>query len=264
MGALLPSKALHPRAYQAIHLPTSVGGYGLGFDDEFKDILINCPEPHQWLLSKAMVGLNVKKELRIFRLLNTNTSTRGVESIQQFQQKIIDQLSDYPGMINAISWRELLLQFPTDDQNTRRTIAMAAEAGILSIEEFAKRATRGNLFQHLLLGTGPLKEFNTRPFVSTYKYVWKRCEEELLDVYRLPESFTSSDVAKAIRNIAPQWYFDINQTTTTDIGPYCEVGDPAEEYEFCDTTYIKKYTEGFPNLSIGKAFIGMSDISYRW
>jgi len=260
MGPLLPSKALHPRAYKAIHLPTIVGGYGLGFEEEYESILRGCPEPHQWLLSKAMAGLNVKKELRIFRRLNTNTSTRGVEEIQQFEQKIVSQLSDYPSMVNAISWDEVKRLFPNPDQNPRLTIAMAADKGILSFEDFAKRATRGNLFQHLLLGTGKLKVFNTRPYTQTYKHVWSECEKEDLDIYRLPDTFSSAEVAIAIRNIAPQWYFDINQETTTDVGPYCEVGDPAEVFDFRETTYIKKYTEGFPNLIVGKEFLGVKDI----
>jgi hypothetical protein len=257
MGALLPSKAAHPRAYAAIHLPTAVGGYGLGLKREYKTMLFKSPEPTQWLFAKALLGLNVKEDLRIFRRLNTNVTMRGVECIQKLSETIIGQLSDYPGMINAIGWKELVTRFPAADENSRRTIAMASEAGFLSIENFAKRAVRGNLFQHLLLGGDSIKEFNTRPFTRTYNHVWTVCEERMLDHYDLDPSVTNDQLIKIINDIAPEWYFDINQTTTTDVGPFCEVGDPLEEYDFRDTTYIKKYTEGFPNLIVGKAFLGI-------
>jgi len=257
MGSLLPRQSVNPRAFAAIHLPSKIGGYGLGLKDELQKWLALAPEPHRWLISKASVGINVKKDLKIFRKLNTNTSSRGVESILDYQQKIIDQLSDYPTYINAISWWELKQQFPDPTNNAKRTIALAADSGILSIEEFAKRVTRGNLFQELLLGKKDLKVFNTRKYTETYRnIVWKYCEQEGMADWSDYPVLTSSEIAKVIDEMVPQWYFDINQITTFDIGLY----DPdtgEETYEFVDGTYDSMFTKGLPSLSIPPRKLGI-------
>nr|UJQ92711.1 MAG: putative RNA-dependent RNA polymerase [Narnaviridae sp.] len=257
MGCLLPRKASHPRAFAAIHLPTKVGGYGLGLKSELQQFLDRSPEPTQGLIYKSSLGLSVKEDLKIFRILNTNTSDRGVENIQQFQQKIIDQLSEYPQMINAISWEDLKQKFPDPLNNAKRTIALAADSGYLSIEEFAKRATRGNLFQSLLMGGKDLKIFNTFPFVQTYKnMVWPKAEDAGLLEYS-GMSLTSEEIAIAIDSMVPQWYFDINQITTMDTGFWDPENPETETWDFKDDTYINKYTEGFPSFDIGFKVLGL-------
>mgnify|MGYP003572102243 CR=1 FL=1 len=257
MGALLPRKAVNPRAFAAIHLPQSVGGYGLGMKRELSKFLYQCPEPTIGLIHKAHAGVNVKKDLRYFRTLNTNTSVRGVEDILELQTRIIDQLNDYPNMINAISWWDVKQQFPAPDGNARRTIALAADAGILSVEEFAKRATRGNLFQELLMGKKGLKIFNTRKFIHTYRWVWGQAEDSGLLDWVEHEPLDNAAVAKAIDSISPQWYFDINQVTTMDLG-FWDPEHPEEEvWDFHDATYIDKYTKGLPSFNVGFKVLGL-------
>jgi len=257
MGSLLPRMSANPRAYAAIHLPSKVGGYGLGLKVELQKWLALSPEPHRWLISKSSVGINVKRDLKIFRRLNTNTSRRGVESILDYQERIIDQLSEYPTYINAISWWELKQQFPDPMNNAKRTIALAAQSGILSIEEFAKRVTRGNLFQELLLGKKDLKVFNTRKYVDTYRNsVWTYCEREGMADWSDYPVLTSSEIAKVIDEMVPQWYFDVNQITTFDIGQV----DPdtgEETYDFVDGPYESMFTKGLPSLSIPPNKLGI-------
>jgi len=259
MGDLLPRKAVNPRAFAAIHLPAKVGGFGLGMPHELQKFLMESPEPHQGLIYKAHLGFNVKADLRIFRRLNTNTASRGIESIQELQERIIGQLSDYPNMINAIEWKEVKKQFPDSNNNARKTIALAADAGILSIEEFAKRATRGNLFQELLLGKEEQKSFNTRPYVQTYKnIVWPYAEDEgLLDYSGGASSLTSDQIVTAIDEMLPAWYFDVNQITSLDYGFWDPDNPDTETWEFGEDTYINKYTQGLPSLSIPPHKLGI-------
>jgi hypothetical protein len=259
MGDLLPRKAVNPRAFAAIHLPTKVGGYGLGMSHELQQFLRDSPEPHQGLIFKAHLGFNVKADLRIFRQLNTNTAVRGVESIQRLQEQIIDQLNDMPNMIDAIEWKEVRNRYPDPNFNARKTIALAADDGILSVEEFAKRATRGNLFQELLLGKKELKSFNTRPYVKTYgSRVWPYADDEGLLAYaKGADSLTNQEIASAIDQMVPQWYFDVNQPTAVDYGHWNPEDPDSETWEFGEATYISSYTQGLPSLGIAPHKIGI-------
>jgi hypothetical protein len=183
MGELLPRKARNPKAFAAIHLPTAVGGYGLGLKRDTKKWLEASPEPTQYFVFKLFMGQAVKKDLRVLRQLNTNTSRRGVADLLDYQEELCEKLNRMAeasrriplhlqrGKPIAMNWWELKHQFPAD--NAKRTVALAADNNILSVEEFVKRVTRGNLFQELLIGTKDLKVFNTNKYVDTYrKVVW--------------------------------------------------------------------------------------------
>jgi hypothetical protein len=258
MGSLLPRKAINPKAFAAIHLPTKVGGYGLGLKRELQKWVYLSPEPTKGLIYKAHLGLSVKEDLRYFRILNTNTSDRGVEDIQELRQRIIDQLSEYPGMINAISLLELKQKFPNEENNIKKTMALAMDSGYLSIEEFAKRATRGNLFQELLLGAKDLKVYNTRPYCSTYqKVTWNRAEAEGLLEYAKNFNLDQNQIEDAIWNMEPAWWFDINQITALDVG-YWDGNPDTETWDFRDDTYINKYTQGLPSFDVGFKFLGLN------
>jgi hypothetical protein len=258
MGPLLPSRSTHPKAFAATMLPQVIGGFGLGLSSELDGLVGKLPDPHQWLLTKMSMNHSVVKDLRMFRKLNTTLSVRGIKSIKQLEDTIIGQFEDYPNMVNAKTRKDALAPFwVLAGGNPRKAEELAAEAGILSFSEFAKRATRGNLFQTLLLDTEKVSQFGTRTFVEAYQKLWGQCEDAGLNVYRhfdLPKSNIKSIIDN---NVGQQWFFDINQETAADIGPYCEVGDPDEIFDFVETTYIEKYTKGFPNLTIGKRFIGV-------
>jgi hypothetical protein len=258
MGPLLPRKAVNPRCFAAMHLPTIVGGYGLGMKHELQSFLYASPEPTKGLIHKAFLGCDVKDDLKIFRKLNVNVASRGVESILKLQETIVSQLSDYPSMVNAITWDDVKKRFPDVNQNARKSIALAADEGILSFQDFAKRATRGNLFQELLMGAKGLSTFNTNPFVKTYnKYVWERAEEIGMLDFSEHRPLTNAEIVATIKDISPQWYFDINQMTSMDVGFWDPLDPETETWDFKDDTYINKYTEGFPSFNIGLKFLGL-------
>jgi len=258
MGCLLPSKALHPRAYAAVHLPTTVGGYGLGFDEEMTHFLYQSPEPFRWLLSKRLLGLDVREELRKFRTLNSNISNRGIPEVQEFADRIIDQLEKYPKLVNALSWKELTDRFPDPDKNARKILAYARDEGLMSFAEYVKWSMRGNLFQDLLMSKPEqLSLFNTRPFTQTLRNIWGWCEEIGLDHYGdIPTNLTNQELNKLFREISVSWFFDINQMTTIDIAPKPETGEE-EQYLFVDVPYRDAFTIGLPSLLVGKTFLGL-------
>jgi hypothetical protein len=255
MGAMLPTESTHPRAYNVLFLPTKVGGFGLGFREEIAECFQRSPEPHRWFLSKLMAGEDVSAELRILRRLNTNVSRRGIESIRVLEDEIALQLEQYPTMVNAITGKELQEKFPAE--NFRKVIAIASDNDWLSFGEYAKRATRGNLFQSLLLNEEPLKIFKTRPFVKTYFHIWGELDKMGLSSYGTEVPWNSKEIVKAIDKAGGMYFFDTNQSTYMDIGPFCEIDDPEEIFDFQETTYNRVWSLKLPNLSIGMNFIGV-------
>nr|UJQ92930.1 MAG: putative RNA-dependent RNA polymerase [Narnaviridae sp.] len=254
MGSLLPRKAVNPRAFAAIHLPTKVGGYGLGLKEELRNFYLQSPKPTQGLINKSWLGLNVKSSLRYFRKLNCNVSARGVGYIQELQELIIDRLSEFPIGINAIEWREVKNRFPNPLNNARRTIADAADKGILSIEEFAKRAVRGTLFQDLLAGGGDRKIFNTRKFTDTYKnIVWKSAEDDGILSYAGDFGLTSDQIAIAIDQMQPQYYFDVNQIVLSDMDFFMD----EDTMDFTEERFIDLFTKGLPSLMVNPRKLGI-------
>jgi len=260
MGELLPRKASNPRLFNHILLPRKVGGYGLGFPEEYLSALLGSPEPTQYVLSLMLLGVPVPEDLKILRSLNTNVSTRGVEEIQEFEQDyIIDMLNKYPASVNAITWKELKQKFPSPNDNAKETVAIAADAGWLSPEDFAKRCTRGLLFQKLIMGESKLKVFNTRRLVDQYKHVWGRLEDRhpIMDGRLLPDDLNSAMIAKAIEQSSAMWFFDINQIDIVDVG-YCDPDFSDDEtWVQKDVSFIQNHTEGYPNLIVGKKFVGV-------
>jgi len=274
MGNFLPSASKHPRAFAAVHLPIEIGGYGLGFSHEIKELLLKSPEPFQWLVKKSLLGLDISADIRQFRVLNTNTSVRGIDSLLEYQEILLEQLRMFPGMVNAIGWKDLQQQFPSPNQNPRETIALAERQGILSFEEFVKRASRGDIFQALIQGE-KLKVFNTRPYVDTLRRVWNNVEDTLSCYSQVSlADFSNREILFAIKSGVPQWYFDINQETTMDFGfrplvretEIVKMGllsrkrfkiDPSEEFDFRSGSYKEKF-QGGPDLTIGFRFIGLN------
>jgi len=261
MGSFLPKKSINPKCFHAIHLPVEIGGYGLGFKEDMQRHLLESPAPFRWLLSKAKSGLDIRRDVRIFRKLNTNPTRRGISSITEYEERIVGQLNDWPNMVNAISWKELQLKYPADNDNPRSTVAKAAQDNILSVEEFAKRAVRGNLFQSLLMGEEKIGCYNTRPFAQTLSRVWSQCEELDLDIFEEAEfSMDSNEIYRLIKSINPSWYFDVSQLTSLDVGYYDPEFPEEETYDFKEATCLKKYEMGTPSLNIGKKFLGLQRV----
>jgi len=257
MGSFLPNERTHPKLYALIHLPNLLGGYGLGFPEELRENILKSPAPIHWVVNRMLSGEFQKSDLRIFRSLNSNTSARGVEEILRLKEVIIDQLDDYPDMVGGINIHALRQKFP--GFNDRHVLSLADRAGFLSFEEFASRAIRGNLFQDLLMGVKKPKVFNTKPIVATFSNIWGNVEKRGWDIHDsdLYSVVPESELKRVMNKNERLWFFDTNQETMMDIGPWCEVGDPDEEFDFVECLYKDIYTKGFPNLRIGKGFLGI-------
>jgi hypothetical protein len=269
MGNLLPRKHKNPKAFQAIHLPASMGGYGLGDTEDINLYLDGCPSIIQAVANKALQGESISAESKILRKLNTNPSSRGISKILEFKDKIINQLEEYPTMVNAINFGQLRNRFPeVEIGDNRRILFLAQKEGLLSFSEFADFATRGNLFQSLIMGEEKLKNFNTVPYVKTLKKIWDVLEDEYhVDIYENDYSWRDMEpntVFKILSNPTPQWFFDINQTTSMDVG-YWDPQDPdSETWDFKDDiNYLSKYSMKTPNMGLDYEFVGINKRAYR-
>jgi hypothetical protein len=254
MGPLLPSKVLHPRAYAAIHLPTIVGGYGLGFVDELSRAWEQSPEPHKWLLSKILSGADVTDELRLFSRLNRNISQRGVELSALLREKVQDFIEKYPDVVELKSFAEIKQEFYHESLSNREILFQAKGKGYFSVREFVEWSVRGNLFQELLLGNRKLNIFNTVPYTRTYQKVWDECEDLGLNHYGITKDVTKEHIAKAMESLGPQWFLNINLEIPVFIGN--PEDDSLEDDDLVNIPLKEAFTRGLPDLQVGKAFIG--------
>lgn len=280
MGTLLPKEHENPRAFAAIHLPTIVGGFGLGLKEDLLKWVLKSPEPTQWLVSQLVANEFERKDLNIFKKLNSNTSSRGIASIFDYQEELIDDLytlceeiiadrSDGDSAsegLNPLTWFELRQRFPSD--NSRRTIAEAENHKILSIEEFVKRATRGNLFQELLIGGEKLKVFNTNKYVTTYqKVVWPYWEsqKEARNI-KLPDDLTSVQIATAMNRAQRMLFINseapfllmVKRDDSDESRMNALIfGDEDDGYDSKIGTLNKMHTMGLPNMVIPRSQLGV-------
>uniref|UniRef100_A0AAT9JA15 RNA-dependent RNA polymerase n=1 Tax=Reticulitermes grassei narna-like virus 1 TaxID=3133488 RepID=A0AAT9JA15_9VIRU len=256
MGALLPSRAIHPRCFHQILLPKVLGGYDLGLPHEIYPAYLCSTEPIKWLLNKAFMGLDVKNELGYLTRLNSNQSVRGVEGLQQLRTTIVDQLREYPQMVGAISWKELLEKFPPDNDNPRHTEARASDAGWMSFKGFAEYSTRSSLFQELLMGDKSLRMFNTSAYVHTFNRIWTKLEEEGLASFGA-EPLCESDFRNILKTLDTDMWFDASQPTSADVG-FWDGNPETETYDFVDVPYKELYEMNLPHLQVGLRFLGLN------
>lgn len=255
MGPLLPREHSNPKAFAAIHLPPILGGYGLG-GRELKKYLKASPEPHQRLLSKMMLGITVTDELALLRKLNHNPSTRGVESIDQYELDLANQINALASQYGCISWTDFQEKFR--GANNRITIANGYREGWMSVSDFAKRVTRGTLFQHLLMGTAKAKEFQTVPWVQTYRNIWNRLMD-LVGPYDIPDwdRLTDKQLNRLVNSCNKVWYIDSCRMNTFDLGVEDNSPDGEHEtYDFVQAPWLFGARIGMPDLSVGKHFVG--------
>lgn len=254
MGNLLPREHKNPRAFAAIHLPNILGGYGLG-GENYKEYFMKSPWPHRCLLSKMLTGIDCRQELRILRNLNTNLSTRGVKAIADFEAELCSFISDRASAFGCKTWPEFRKMFP--DDNSRVAIANGFRAGWMSVQDFAKQATRGTLFQHLLMGTAKAKEFQTTPWVQTYAKFYETFKA-MVEPYGEPdwENLTDKHIRTIVESANKVWYIDSRQIETFDLGVGDNSPQEPEIYDFVDAELLTGFRIGMPDLSVGKHFVG--------
>jgi hypothetical protein len=255
MGPLLPREHLNPRAFAAIHLPTLLGGYGLG-GRNVKKYLMAAPLPHRCLISKMILGVDVTEELKILSKLNRNITVRGAKNILDFETDYTIQINGLAKRYGAINWKEFKSKFPSD--NNRVSIAAGFRAGWMSVTDFVKQITRGQLFGSLLANPRSGKEFNTTPWVRQYQ----RCWDELLvrvEDYGEPDwdRYSDTDLYRLIESCNKMWFVDSNRENTFDLGEE-ETSSSPETYDFVTAPWLDGARRGAADLSVGKHFVGWS------
>jgi hypothetical protein len=288
MGPFLPKKSENPRCYHAIHLPQEMGGYGLGFTDELLSHLEGSPDPFRWLISKSMAGDDIREDLRMFRRLNRNLSSRGIPQAEEMAELTVQSLRERAesGELATLSWDELKQKFPPRNENNRSTIAAAMEEGIYSFEDYGKLVARGNSFLGLL-NRKEIKIFNTVPFVKSVNRLWTKCEEADLDIYAGADFFPQDgkSLIRLIRNAQPQLYFDINQETTSwEVKPgrsldefievhkvYCRIPWSHMKchvselfFDYTTRSYRADAEDRMPHMKLGFKFLKVKNPSQPW
>lgn len=286
MGNLLPRESQHPRAFANIHLPMELGGYGLGFPDEWPEFLLKSPEPTRYLIVKAQTFggyQDMSKDIRIFAKLNHNTSVRGLSSMTDYIELSLEREAarpferdptgfgmrkvTYPNELSSdlykrtrwyATWNDVCTSYEQEGDSPRHVVDRAARAGWISQSEYVNRCSRGILFQTLLLGKEKLSLYNTTPWVKTYHdHIWKWYESEGGPQWDLSilEGLSPFLLKRMIRSLRGMWYVNTDAEAKVTI-----VSDAVDDYGEPIGTIVpghrlKLETQGLPNLQVDDSFL---------
>jgi hypothetical protein len=199
MGNLLPSRWKYPKIWYQIQLPPELGGLNLGVGEEISSLLDNSPYPTKRLVAKILAGADVRQERKLLRTLNSNPVMRTSLVYKQKVEFFIERLEfcqstgyeHIPGMGTRLkkwwTWSELQARYP-NARDPREILHEARSDGITSIEEYAMRAAREDLFWDLLQRTEKTNQFSTVPYPTRYERIWDGLMT-LTDGFDPPESF---------------------------------------------------------------------------
>jgi hypothetical protein len=258
MGNLLPNRTKNPRAFAAIHLPVEIGGYGLGLKSELIKWLRQSPYPTRLLIGKLLAGADIRAELKLLRRLNKNPSARGIPQRRDYEDELTDILTDNFQRYGGKTFAEISVDFPGAD--ARETLALARSKGILSTTELVKELTRGTLFQNLLMKEGDGSgNFNTVPFVQTYRRIWEPLYE-FVKGFSEPnwDTLNPKEVLNKIYTADKLYFFNRDFPIIFE-GTLSWRDSPEDVFE--DISYAVPLSEGFskgyPSLSIGLKPLGL-------
>ena len=240
-------KGTHHRTICAVtSLPTELGGLGLCYNSEYLKAL-----PPIWnkalrtLLDEGAVGTRVRSLLgNIFR----NSVPRGVQ-VDNFVTDLVDQILDYPDMVEAKSLTVLLAQEGLEDVSFRRALHVLRERHFVSIPDLPGIAERPYLFHKLLIGEGG-KSFRTEPVKDRIRQVWSKLEELTLNPNEEP---LSEEELKRAREISKSLLFvNLEEKTTLALvtrGEY-DPEDPWISADFQEVNLRQAITFGEPSMTV--------------
>lgn len=247
MGSYLPSVFEHPSLYNHILLPKQIGGLDLYLPGELWSAVMKSPLPTLLLVTALLNDVDVREEVRIFRLLNTNPGSRGLKSIKDLQEHLIAEVYQDPDSFGAVRFKRIRELYESDpDDNVRWTLYKAGQQGWLPVEEYAKRATRGSLFSTLLLGKEEVKNYDTRPLESTYAHIWNMTLDSLKSKTRglkIPEGVSEQTLLRVLTSSGPDLFI--------------QVPKPEEDDPYFIRMRYEEALLGMPHLIVGHNFVGL-------
>jgi hypothetical protein len=250
MKGLIPSANRDLEAYHSIHLPTKLGGYGLGLREELIEHLMKSKVEIRKVVTLLSYGLDAMPALRLLSRLNANISERSVQGHKWYEDEMVAQFREYPGMVGAIDAAELKTKFPA--ATFAETIEIAERHDWYSIEKFARDVTRGNMFKELLTeGVSKKKIFQTRPWIDEFDRIRPRLDDE---VGYLPDMEIGQLSLLALQDLlarcSKSWWLDVSQVTCFDRG------ESDDMFDFFDEKLGVAYAMRTPALRVGSKFLG--------
>jgi hypothetical protein len=236
-------------------LPTELGGLGLAYNMQYLNTL-----PPIWNRAIRTILLEGSAGTRVRSLLGNifvNSVPRGVQ-IDNFVTDLVDQILDFPSMVDAKSLSELLADEKLESESFRRALHVLRERHWVSVPDLPGLAERPYLFRKLLLGAGG-KSFRTEPIKDRIRKVWSKLEE--LDLHPNDEPLLEEEIKRA-REISKSLLFvNLKQMTTLALvkrGQY-DPEDPWTSADFREVSLREAITYGEPSMTV--SLPTMSDAS---
>ena len=177
-----------------------------------------------------------------------NTVPRGVQ-IDNFVTDLVDQILDYPNMVDAKSLSELLADEKLEAESFRRALHILRERHWVSVPDLPGLAERPYLFRKLLTGRGG-KSYRTEPIKDRISKVWSKLEEFELHPNDSP---LSEEELKRAREISKSLLFvNLKQMTTLALvkrGQY-DPEDPWTSADFKEVSLRDAILYGEPSMTV--------------
>jgi hypothetical protein len=240
----------HKTISSVVALPVSLGGLGLSYDNRFLTKLPGCFNKAIRAISNGgSLGQRAKIELgRIF----VNTDPRGVQ-IGDFVNDLVNQVLDYPDMVNLMSRTAALDQVDPDRVNTFvYNLWLLAKKNIVPLGDIHKVAERPFLFRKLLQQVTPGKYFRTEPMRLRIRKCWDNLEK-----LEIPESgapLTEEELLESVRSSKMISFVDLSQMTTIAlVDTTNESYDPEDPWlaaDFIDVSLKEFLTYKEPSMTV--------------
>jgi len=241
----------HRTISSVVALPISLGGLGLGIDTRYLARLPGCFNQAIRAVTKGgSLGQRCKMQLgRIF----ANTDPRGLQ-ITDFVNDLVNQVLDYPDMVNLMSRNDALDQVDPKRANTfAYNLWLLAKKDIIPLGDIHKVAERPFLFRKLLEQERPGKYFRTEAITRRLAKCWDELEKlELGDFLRDPLS--EEELKEAIRSSKMIAFVDLTQSTSIALADTAnEAWDPEDPWlaaDFRDVSLKEMLTYGEPSMTV--------------
>jgi len=232
-------------------LPVSLGGLGLSIDNQYLEKL---PGVFNQAIRAIILGGSLGQRVKmILGQTFANVNPRGLK-ITDFITDLINQILDYPSMVNLMSRNEALDKVDPERTNSFAfNLWLLAKKDIIPLGDIHKVAERPFLFRKLLEQEVSGKYYRTEPISKRIAKTWDNLE--LLEIASFSKDcLTETELTEAIRSSKMVAFVDLTMSMTIAVADTATEGydkdDPWLAADFLEVSMKDFLSYGEPSMKV--------------